>query len=251
MKIFVINLKRSTERRTAIEKQLIELGLDYKIIEAIDGSELSSVDLARDTKQLNYAFKCGEIGCALSHIKIYNQMVNEQIKSALILEDDININPCLEDIIHNLHIPSVKPTVILLSRVNKYFKKPIATVTNNYTLHKTQHATTTHSYVLNIQAAKALIKNLYPVWMVADKWSLFEDMSIVNVFNIIPHPISLSENAQKSTINTNKANNNFDEFKKVMWEILMDKRPIKAKFNHKFRRAITPLFKEIVNQGKG
>ncbi|WP_277973138.1 glycosyltransferase family 25 protein [Pantoea agglomerans] len=37
MKVFVINLARSTERRATMEQQLSLLNLDYEIVEAVDG----------------------------------------------------------------------------------------------------------------------------------------------------------------------------------------------------------------------
>ena len=41
MKIFVINLKRSPDRRVKIEKQLKSLGLEYEIYEGVDGQLLT------------------------------------------------------------------------------------------------------------------------------------------------------------------------------------------------------------------
>lgn len=81
MKVFVINLARSTERRTSIEQHLSRLNLDYEIVEAVDGSQLSYSDIMRETRPLNYALSCGEIGCALSHINIYRKMVAKKYLS--------------------------------------------------------------------------------------------------------------------------------------------------------------------------
>jgi glycosyl transferase, family 25 len=93
--VFVINLTRSVERRNHTIKQLNDLGVPFQIIEAVDGAELS------DREILHYhnsdIWKCGlrsryllkeEIGCALSHLKVYRKMVDEGIEAACILEDD-------------------------------------------------------------------------------------------------------------------------------------------------------------------
>ncbi|TXH54410.1 MAG: hypothetical protein E6Q89_08085, partial [Bacteroidia bacterium] len=41
MKTYIINLKRSPERRKAIEKACQEIGIKYTIIDAVDGKEMS------------------------------------------------------------------------------------------------------------------------------------------------------------------------------------------------------------------
>ncbi|QZX98138.1 glycosyltransferase family 25 protein (plasmid) [Pantoea alfalfae] len=92
MKIFVINLSRSPERRASMEQQLSLLNLDYEIVEAVDGSQLSYTEIMKETMPLNYALSCGEVGCALSHINICKRIASEGIPMALILEDDALID---------------------------------------------------------------------------------------------------------------------------------------------------------------
>lgn len=172
MKIFVINLARSTERRASMEKQLSQLNLDYEFIEAIDGSQLSYSDIITETKPLNYALSCGEVGCALSHIKIYKKIKMENIPLALILEDDALVSSVTVealDEIENLNIS--KPTITLLTDGPTYIEKPLhQSQSNKHQLYKVLEATCSHGYVINNGAARKLANFLYPVWMVADKW---------------------------------------------------------------------------------
>ncbi|MEW5562162.1 glycosyltransferase family 25 protein [Enterobacter asburiae] len=251
MKTFIINLKSSVDRRLKIEGQLNALSIDHEFIEAVNGKAMSTEELADKTKKINYAFLPGEIGCALSHQKIYKKMIDENIDSALILEDDVILLDGFSEVIRKITLPENSPTVILLSRVNKHYKKPLKNITVNHCLHKTQHATTAHSYIINKSGAKSLLSALYPVWMTADKWSLFEDLSLIDVSSVIPHPVDLSNDAIKSTINTSKGDTSIDKAKQEIWDILMQERSILAKFKHRYRRAITPIFHKIVNQGKG
>ena len=118
-------------------------------------------------------------------------------------------------------------------------------------MHKTLHATTTHSYIINNKAACSLLKGLNPVWIVADKWGLFEDMSVVEVYSVVPHPVHLSEEAQNSTINIPEDSQTIHLRKKELWNLLMSRRTFKTKIKHKYRRAILPLFNKVINQGKG
>ncbi|WP_353416946.1 glycosyltransferase family 25 protein [Enterobacter hormaechei] len=251
MRTFIVNLKHSLERRAKMECQLSELNIAYEFIEAVDGRKMTETELRNVTRETNYAFLPGEVGCALSHQKIYKRIIDENIDAALILEDDVVLNSDLREILNNVTLSKTKPEILLLSRVNKYYKKPFKHIFGSYNIHKTQHATTTHAYIINQKAARSLLDNLYPVWMVADKWSLFEDLSLAKIHSIVPYPVRLSEEANVSTINESKGDAMLDAKKKKIWNLLMRERPLAAKLRHRYRRAITPLLNQIIDQGKG
>lgn len=73
MKAFIINLDSSTDRRATIAAQCLTAGIHYEFIRAVNGKQLSDEERAQHTRPLNYAFKAGEIGCALSHLSIYKK----------------------------------------------------------------------------------------------------------------------------------------------------------------------------------
>jgi len=251
MNIFIVNLKKSVERRQKMEEQLHALGLSAEFIEAVDGKLMSDDERMRVTADVNYAFLPGEIGCALSHQKIYKRIVDDGIVQALILEDDVLIENILPELLKGIKLSNTTPEIILLSRVNKFRKKAVRSITAIHKIHKTEQATTAHAYIINNKAASSLLKNLYPVWMTSDKWSLFEDLSMAKIYSVIPYPVRLSEEAETSTINPSKGDSEINLEKRRIWDLLMQQRPLRAKIRHRYRRAITPLFYKVVNQGKG
>ncbi|EMM6517663.1 glycosyltransferase family 25 protein [Enterobacter ludwigii] len=251
MNIFIVNLKNSVERRQKMEEQLHALGLSAEFIEAVDGRFMSDDERKRVTADVNYAFLPGEIGCALSHQKIYKRIVDEGIAQALILEDDVLIENILPELLNGIKLSNSTPEIILLSRVNKFRMKAVRSITTIYKIHKTEQATTAHAYIINNKAASSFLNNLYPVWMTSDKWSLFEDLSMAKIYSVIPYPVRLSEEAETSTINQSKGDVEINLKKKHIWELLMQQRPLRAKIRHRYRRAITPLLHKVVNQGKG
>ncbi len=103
--VFVINLKRSTERRTNIENQLQQLGLRYEIIDATDGSTLNTEELKdlydqeASLKYLKVPITKNEVACADSHLRIYEKMVREDIPYALVLEDDVALNKRITEVL--------------------------------------------------------------------------------------------------------------------------------------------------------
>lgn len=90
--IFIISLKNSP-RRDIISKRLNGLGLKFEFFDAIYGKalpedELSKVDYQYYQDFDNKRLTLGEIGCALSHIRVYEFIKQNNIPEAIILEDD-------------------------------------------------------------------------------------------------------------------------------------------------------------------
>lgn len=92
--IFVISLARATERRADMICRLDLLGVNYEIVDAVDGKELDLSALGNRLRQdicaKNYGRKMniGEIGCYLSHYNLWERMVADNISTAIVLEDD-------------------------------------------------------------------------------------------------------------------------------------------------------------------
>ena len=100
MNIFVINLKNSTDRLERIKNQLDKLGISFVTIEAVDGNE---VDVNKSCInpflfRLSQKRECrpGEIGCAESHRKAWQEAINHSNQYSLILEDDAFLPPNLD-----------------------------------------------------------------------------------------------------------------------------------------------------------
>ena len=108
-KIFVINLKRDTQRREYIENHLDSRKLKYEIIDGVYGKDLSKseineiADLKLSYKKMGKTISVNEIGCALSHQKAYKKIINENLDGALILEDDIILSSDIKEIIESIY----------------------------------------------------------------------------------------------------------------------------------------------------
>ncbi len=95
----VINLDRSTDRWQRAAKNLGELGMPYQRVSAIDGGVLSPQALRQhycpqlNRQQLHRTLSPGEIACYLSHRKVWQQILDEGLDCALVLEDDARVLP--------------------------------------------------------------------------------------------------------------------------------------------------------------
>ena len=112
--IYVINLKRNPERKLYIQRQLDALNLEYQFVEAIDKYDLISkasrtkianqLDIDKVNMESLYDYshhrhRIGPVACLLSHIKVYNLIIQNNIPYACVLEDDSDILPVFPKIL--------------------------------------------------------------------------------------------------------------------------------------------------------
>lgn len=105
--VFVINLARDTARRDHMRAALGRVGLDGEFVAAVDGRTLTPadramVDQARTKLVYGNDLLDNEIGCYLSHYRLWQRMIDQNIEVALILEDDLEISPDLPALVGEL-----------------------------------------------------------------------------------------------------------------------------------------------------
>jgi glycosyl transferase family 25 len=105
-KIFVINLDASLSRMGECQNQLSDY--HFERISAVDGSQLEHheltqfYDVALNRQQYHSLLTLGEIGCYLSHRKVWQKIVDEQLDFALVLEDDFINNTDISMLMHDV-----------------------------------------------------------------------------------------------------------------------------------------------------
>jgi len=118
--IFIINLARRVDRKHKLINNLNVMKIkNYTFIEAVDGSELQNnisseyynKEKAIETKR---ELMPNEIACALSHLKIFRKMVDENIPYAIVMEDDCIPNINLHNFIKHFDSTKVNTELVLL-----------------------------------------------------------------------------------------------------------------------------------------
>ncbi|NTF08049.1 glycosyltransferase family 25 protein [Agrobacterium rubi] len=94
--IVVVNLARSTERKSAMIALLAPLGLSYSFFEAVDGRSSPHPLFQRFDPRIaeirrGFTLTPGELGCYASHYLLWERCVREN-RPLLIFEDDVGIN---------------------------------------------------------------------------------------------------------------------------------------------------------------
>lgn len=92
--IWLINLPSSVDRYAKMENQLRAMDLSFIPFEAVNGREewddlKNSVDVPRFEKNVGRTVMPGEVGCYLSHLKVWQAFLETDAPAALVLEDDV------------------------------------------------------------------------------------------------------------------------------------------------------------------
>ncbi|XP_029469098.1 inactive glycosyltransferase 25 family member 3 [Rhinatrema bivittatum] len=96
--VFLINLMRRSDRRQRMLHALYEQEISCEVIDAVDGSAMNSSDIKKLGVDLlpgyydpfsGRTLTKGEVGCFLSHFTVWKEVVERQLDTALVMEDDV------------------------------------------------------------------------------------------------------------------------------------------------------------------
>jgi len=203
MQIFVINLPRDAARREHMTRQLVPLGLDYEIVAGVLGAGLTAEHRRQhydDRKaKLRYSRSLlpSEIGCALSHLKVYREIEARRLGCALVLEDDVvlprDLGACLAEC--EATIDPARPEVWLLSPARGDEAPPArARLRSGRSVVPFVSGVYTSSYIVTAASAKSMLAELYPVGDVADCWHRLARYGVVDLFVVSPPLIEQNQN---------------------------------------------------------
>ncbi|VDN02504.1 unnamed protein product [Thelazia callipaeda] len=127
-KIYIINLKRRIERKIKMEEKMKLLGFQYTFWEATDGSNLDAEPLYSEVEFLpefedpftGRPMTTGEIGCFISHYRIWQEVVAKKLSRVLVFEDDlrfhVNTTDFLAELLQDLDSSKIDWDLIYLGR---------------------------------------------------------------------------------------------------------------------------------------
>lgn len=219
-KIFVVTLERSANRQKHISEAL--KGLNYQFFFGADKNNFSLEELkekniyneALSVKHHRYSkpMNAGQVGCALSHRNIYEEILNNRYAKTLILEDDVeavteSINLFSEiikelpddwellyfDYAKNEDPKHLKKYWYHLQKITGGLKWDHTIINNLYPKHFSKHVSVagfhdyTDAYAITLTGAKKLLELQSPVSYVADNLLAIASTSKrINAF--ISHP---------------------------------------------------------------
>ncbi len=165
--IFVISLDEAKDRQEHVKQQLDAQGLDFEIFPAFDGRSLNvedypAYDRPKRLRNFGRDMRPGEIGCLLSHRSIYEKMIAENIAAAIVLEDDVIIEPDFAKVIGSLETCDAPYELVRFlgsEKVAKLKQRKVFDFGNGYSLNRLMTTPGgAHAYLITLSGAKKMYK---------------------------------------------------------------------------------------------
>lgn len=190
MRAYVINLARSVDRRTHITAELKKTGLDYEFIAAVDGRELELDDPALIDPSLPYldpslpvvdtGLAAGTAGAALSHLRVYNRIIDDGLDAALVLEDDMLLPDDVANLAEAIAAQLTGAEVALLSYDSpepcKMGRDGSVRLPSGRVLAlpiDIRQPRSAGAYIITREACERMARSLLPIRIQADTWWFF------------------------------------------------------------------------------
>jgi glycosyl transferase family 25 len=114
MHIYVINLARSLDRRISMSAKLAGSNAVVEFVDAVEGS---TVD--RHLYPMADGLSDGEVGCYLSHVSVWQTLLESTHEFALVLEDDVVLKDELVDLCNDFSRLPFEVDLIRISSLKK------------------------------------------------------------------------------------------------------------------------------------
>jgi len=226
--IFVINMKCSSERWESTSSNLKELGLSVTRFDATVGCELSEdeikqwYDPAANRKYHHRNLTIGEIGCYISHKRLWQKMVDEEIPYCLILEDDLCIDKTLPFTLQHIEQLHGWEMIKLFDNRNNRFvdSKSLDDSTTLGNFLKVPNCAA--AYALSLSGAKKLLKRQLFFRAVDVDMQIHSEVGI-SVLGIRPYPFTQNKafNSEIEAVNSGRHSNHSTFWRNLKFRLKM------------------------------
>ncbi|EAY26307.1 glycosyltransferase family 25 protein [Microscilla marina] len=269
MKTFVVSLKRAKNRYAYIRQHVAGRKLDYKIIDAVDGSLLTEKEIEENCNmeqvdKYRWWLSNGAIGCALSHLNAYEEFLATGDKAAFIIEDDVLLPETITDLLLEIE-NEIKPSEIILLYYASFAPAKFSTIgerkLSNSGLYypiDPKQTITAAAYVIGRTAALNLKENIRPIEVTADSWEHYYAKGFFESLRV-QYPSFISIKNFKSSIDyhefgsiKHKISTFINDYKiPVLYQLLKHKRKkqLDKMLNHfSLTDEPSPIYQKMLNQ---
>ena len=221
MRIFVVSLKNSVERRQVIEQKLANV--DFQFFDADnlraepDHFIFSLYDRSKTKKYKGYELTVAELGCFASHVSLWQKSV-ELNKSILILEDNIEITEVFFSYLPKLATLVEKYGVLKLCNLFESDYKVVEEVDGQCQVvtYLTKPGLGTQGYAITPSAAQRYLDIVPGFFEPVDNFMEHEWRTKQTIYSLNPNLINRA--AVVSTIGKRKVKTSSSPFSKIVPE---------------------------------
>lgn len=249
LKIFVINLANSSERRNLIAARLNELNCDFELFEAIDGREKSHplFDRYDDRKRKRHRrrkLSGGELGCWASHYLLWEKCV-ELNRPIVVMEDDVEIKDSFRNSLDVANVLIAQLGFLRLAAIYNRAKLFLGDIGGCRLVRFLRGPAGTQCYIVSPVAAKNFLYD-------ADVWYLAVDEYMdrfwqhgVDSFALMPLPVIHGHDGS-DIVRLDK--DSLSIFLKLKYELKKIKEQfLRVIYNFKHKSEIDKLINKILN----
>jgi glycosyl transferase family 25 len=196
MKAFVINLDKDTKRLSQFHESFKDSSYDIERISGIYGENVSNDNL---TSTCKYLCTNGMKGCSASHRFVWNKIINDKIKTAIIFEDDAypmyddyekKVNQIVNEVPSNFDIinltnngghTNLNMFLTLIFKMLGLYNNKHKLISKNICI--PEFTTTTSAYIISNTGAKKLLRLLPKIVGHIDS-SMYTQYKFLNVYAI-------------------------------------------------------------------
>ncbi|MDZ5459072.1 glycosyltransferase family 25 protein [Azohydromonas lata] len=211
MPVYVINMPSAAQRRRRMQAALQAVGLQAEWVQAVVGRELDAQTLDAlyaprlNRRQFYRPLTPGEIGCYASHLKVWQLMVQRGQPCALVLEDDVALEPALPAVLQALALRADWDMVKLVGRDNEAPAQRLPLAGGAELVRYRRVPSLTGAYAISLEGARKLTQRLPPFGRPVDVDLRHHWEFGLRMFGALPYPARLNEDSLVSTIDGRNA----------------------------------------------
>ena len=203
--IFIINLKKSIDRKEHMQQLCRQYALECQFIDAVYGKEIDKKELTtvydkkRALAEFGRELTAGEIGVALSQKKIYQKMVDEHIEQVIILEDDVTFDNSIHELLRSIEkFPEDWECILLFyHRIHPSLNRYCVSLRDRISISRSLKIVRfidlmdgAAGYVINLSGAKRLLESLEKgIYKPIDNYT--GDEYHVNLYGVYPQVVHI------------------------------------------------------------
>ncbi|CAG8522927.1 369_t:CDS:1 [Cetraspora pellucida] len=188
--IYLINLAKRPDRLEKMKTMVNALNLDVEYFTAISTDDHKTLDRFNNATYMNATHKA----CFVSHYLIYLSIAYNRYESALILEDDVDIELNITSIMTYIH--SVLPSdwdLLYIGHCMGWegaFDPPLEETSETFKLYPSKKPYCTHGYAISAAGALKLIKELATLYVPLDLHLISKiDEGVFKAYSVNPAAI--------------------------------------------------------------
>jgi glycosyl transferase, family 25 len=213
--VLFINLERDVQRRERMQAQALGMGLAMQRIEAVLWNALAASEHNRlyspllNRKQYHQSLVAGEKGCYASHLKAWQWLLDSEHDGAVILEDDIKLEPAFAQVVSAVEaMPKQWDMVKLIGREGMGKREKIEALqplTGPYQLIDYRRIPNlAAAYALSRRGAEKLLHSRQPFGRPVDVDMRYWWENNLRVQGVQPAVVQLDDTSQNSSIGSKK-----------------------------------------------